>query len=54
VEEQRAARGAERQVAQFVQDHEVELGKAFGKLPMTCSPLSPRYSVSSVQGLVHS
>ncbi len=32
MEEQRAARDAEWQVAQFVQDHEVELGQAFGDL----------------------
>lgn len=32
MEEQCAARGAERQVAQFVEDHEIKLCKAFGKL----------------------
>ena len=33
MEQQRPARGAERQVSQFIQDHEIELGQAFGKLP---------------------
>jgi hypothetical protein len=33
MEEQRPARGAERQVAQLVEDHEVEAGQAFGDLP---------------------
>ncbi len=32
MEQQGPARGAERQVSQFVQDHEVELGQAFGDL----------------------
>ena len=32
VEQQRPARGAERQVSELVQDHEVELGQAFGNL----------------------
>ncbi len=32
MEEQRTARSAERQLAKFVQDHEIELGGAFGKL----------------------
>lgn len=32
MEEQCAARGAERQVAQLVQDHEIKLGEAFGEL----------------------
>ena len=33
VEEQGPARGAERQVSQLVEDHQVEAGKAFGDLP---------------------
>ncbi len=33
LEQQRSARGAERQVSQFIQDHEVKLGQAFGNLP---------------------
>ena len=33
VEQQGSARGAEGQVAQLVQDHEVELGHAFRDLP---------------------
>jgi hypothetical protein len=32
MEQQRAARGAERQVAQFIEDHEVELGQVLGNL----------------------
>ena len=32
MEEQRTARGTERQVAQFVQDHEIEARQAFGDL----------------------
>ena len=33
MEQQRSARGAERQVSQLIEDHEVELGQAFGDLP---------------------
>ena len=33
MEEQRAARGAEWQVSQFIEDHEVEPGETFGELP---------------------
>lgn len=33
VEQQSPARGTEWEVAQFIQDHEVELGHAFGDLP---------------------
>lgn len=32
VEQQRATRGAERQVSQLVQDHQIEAGQAFGDL----------------------
>ena len=30
---QRPARGAEGQIAQFIKDHEIEAGQAFGNLP---------------------
>ena len=32
MEEQRPARGAERQVSQLIEDHEIEAGQGFGKL----------------------
>ena len=39
MEEQRPARGAEWQIAQFIQDHEIEAGQAFGNLPGLCGGL---------------
>ncbi|EJU11798.1 hypothetical protein LH128_17032 [Sphingomonas sp. LH128] len=37
VEQQRSARGAERQIPQFVEDDEVEAKQALGKLAGLCS-----------------
>jgi hypothetical protein len=33
VEQQRPARGAERQISQLIKDHEIKLGQAFRGLP---------------------